>query len=82
MATQLEVATEKQRFSGQCCLILGMLMTGRKTNADLAKHALKYSGRISELRKRGHDIRVVARNYETGLVWYALFSDDGQEMPR
>lgn len=82
-ATQLslQIRQERERLSGQCSLILGMLMTGRKTNRDLSHHSLKYTGRISELRDKGHDIRLVARNRETGLCWYALFVDGG-EVPR
>jgi hypothetical protein len=74
-----QVRAEKSRLGSQCGLIMALLWTGRQSNATLAKHALKYSGRISELRKKEHDIRVVERNYETGLVWYALFVD-GREI--
>ncbi|OGO09275.1 MAG: hypothetical protein A2Y61_05375 [Chloroflexi bacterium RBG_13_60_13] len=84
MATEqlsLQLRAERARLGGQCALILGMLQTGRRTNTDLSRHALKYGGRISELRKKGHDVRVVERNYETGLTVYALFVD-GQEVPR
>ena len=66
MATQLslEIKAEKTRLSAQCGLILGMLQNGRVTNAELSKHALKYSGRLSELRQKGHDVRVVVRSEE------------------
>jgi hypothetical protein len=76
MATQqlsLELRQEQHRLSNQCGLILGMLQGGRLTNRELSRYALKYSGRISELRQMGHDVRVVARDRVTGLTWYALF---------
>jgi len=83
MATQLslEIKAEKTRLSAQCGLILGMLQNGRVTNAELSKHALKYSGRLSELRQKGHDVRVVERDYATGLASYALFVN-GAEVQR
>lgn len=76
MATQqlsLVLAQERKRLSHQCGLILGMLQGGRLTNRELSRYALKYSGRISELRQMGHDVRVVERDRKTGLTSYALF---------
>lgn len=82
MATQmaLDLRAERARLSNQCAIILGRLMRGRVTNKELSGIALKYSGRTSELRMRGHDIRIVHRNRATGLVVYALFVD-GREVP-
>lgn len=74
MQLALDIRQERARLSGQCAKILGRLQRGIVTNRELAeKYSLKYTSRISDLRKRDHDIRVVARDYETGLVWYALF---------
>lgn len=61
------------RLSRQCSLILERLKAGPATNAQLAAIALKYTGRISDLRKAGcvfdhqHDPM-------TGLVVYTLVS--------
>lgn len=75
MATQLalELRAERQRLSDQCALILGRLQQGRVSNRELSGIALKYTGRISELRKFGHDVRPVFRDRASGLTQYALF---------
>lgn len=81
MTTQpVDVKAEKRRLSGQCATILGRLQSGRASNIALSQISLKYTGRISELRKRGHDIRVILRDHATGLAWYALFVN-GKETP-
>jgi len=36
---------------------------------------------LSELRQKGHDVRVVERDYATGLASYALFVN-GAEVQR
>ena len=55
-------AIEPLQLSRQQGLILERLKQGPATNADLAEIALKYTGRISELREklkaRGQDIKV------------------------
>lgn len=81
MATQMaiEFKAERRRLSDQCSLILGRLQKGRVSNKELSERSLKYTSRISELRGRRHDIRVVHRNRATGLVVYALFVD-GREV--
>ena len=82
MATQqmvLRLKPERARLSNQCEVILGRLQSGRASNGQLSLIALKYTSRISELRQRGHDIRIVHRNRATGLVVYALFVD-GREV--
>ena len=76
----LDVKQEKARLSKQCAMILGRLAEGPATNWLLSTLSLKYTGRISELRQRGHDVRVIARDYKTGEVTYALFSD-GKMVP-
>lgn len=63
---------EAPRLSKQCGLILERLRAGNATNRELAEISLKYTGRISDLRAAGYEIKVVERNYETGLNVYAL----------
>ena len=77
MTTQmaLDLRAERARLSNQCEVILGRLQSGRVSNGQLSLIALKYTNRISELRKQGHVIKVVARDYASGIVWYALFVD-------
>lgn len=45
------------RLSRQCEAILERLQRGPATSAELAELALKYSGRISDLRRAGHKIQ-------------------------
>lgn len=65
---------ERPRLAHQCGAILERVARGRVTNSELARMALNYRARISELRQAGHDVRVVERNRKTGLVWYGLFA--------
>ena len=83
MATQmaLDLRAERRRLSDQCSLILGRLQHGRASNKELSGIALKYTSRCSDLRKAGHDVRVVERNRATGLTWYALFVDGYEWQP-
>jgi len=53
--------------------MLSRLRQGRATNTELATMSLKYTGRISDLRKAGHDIRCVDRDRASGVTWYALY---------
>jgi hypothetical protein len=69
------------RISRQCRLIVDRLRRGRATNAELAVIALKYSGRISEIRQAGYDVRCVSHDHATGVAVYALF-EDGAEISR
>ena len=64
---------EKPRLETQARKILAALMAGPKTNKDLAAMSLKYTGRISDLRKSGFDIRVTKRDRVTGTTTYELF---------
>lgn len=76
MATEqmvLMLQPERARLSNQCSIILGRLMQGRATNRELSEIALNYRARVSELRQRRHDVRVVEHNRVTGLAIYALF---------
>ncbi len=63
---------EKPRLSGQCLKIYERLQQGPVTNKELALIALKYTSRISDIRKSGVKIKVIERDYETGLVRYEL----------
>ena len=63
---------ERPRLSRQCQAILERLQHGPATNRELAGLALKYSGRISDLRKAGHDVRVWSHEHRTGLVVYGI----------
>jgi hypothetical protein len=67
-----------ERLSRQCAAILERLRRGPATNVELAVLALKYTSRVSDLRRHGHDVRVVCRN-DHGVFWYALFID-GREV--
>ena len=64
---------EAPRLSRQCRLILERLRAnGTATNRELSEIALKYTGRLSELRQAGYDVRVVQRDHESGLNTYRL----------
>jgi len=63
------------RLENQCKKILDLLKTrGNQgaTNAELAKIALKYTSRISDLRELGHDIRCQQEG-NGGLYRYHYF---------
>lgn len=66
------------RVTRQAREILARLRQGRATNSDLNGIAFRYSARIHELRKAGHDIRIVDRNDESGLTVYALVVDGAE----
>jgi 23S rRNA C2498 (ribose-2'-O)-methylase RlmM len=63
---------EVPRLSRQCALILERLRIGTVTNHELAAIALKYTGRISDLRAAGYRIDVIERDRVSGLVRYSL----------
>jgi hypothetical protein len=66
------VKEERPRLTGQNATILERLRRGTATNRELAEIALKYSGRISDLRAAGYNVQVVSRDYKTGLTMYEL----------
>lgn len=72
-------AKEKPRLSRQCRDILRMLVAGPQSNGALAAVALKYTGRISDIRKNGISVIASSRNFETGLVTYCLPSEADRE---
>lgn len=64
--------TRSPRFKNQCAEILAMLQAGPASNVMLAGLALKYTSRISDLRKAGYAIENYDLNKVTGLSWYRL----------
>jgi hypothetical protein len=71
--TKLQLA-ESARLCGQANAILARLRMGSATNVELSELSLKYTGRVSDLRKRGHKIECV-KDYQTGLSTYTLKKD-------
>jgi hypothetical protein len=65
---------EADRLAAQSTRILARLQQGITDTRELADIALKYSSRVSELRKVGYVIKVIETDYETGLRLYRLFS--------
>lgn len=59
------------RLSKQCQAILAKLRTGPCTNYELAALALKYTSRISDLRKHGFNVRMTERRKD-GTTIYEL----------
>lgn len=62
----------KVRLSRQAVAIRDRLLQGPATNTELAKIALKYTGRISDLRANGYEIFVMSADHSTGVFTYAL----------
>jgi len=60
------------RRLSQADQILERLREGHATNAELAEISLKYTSRISDLRARGIDVRVIRQDRSTGLTVYGL----------
>lgn len=63
---------EKPRLSAQCQAILDRLRQGPVSNAELSLISLKYTSRISDLRKNGYQVGIASRDHSTGLVVYQL----------
>ncbi len=61
---------DKKRTGAQTLAIIGRLQRGPATNAELAKIALKYTGRISDARKLGYTI--CCKRQGGGLTTYWL----------
>lgn len=66
---------EAPRLSKQCAAILERLKRGAATNRELAEIALKYTGRLSDLRAAGYKIIVVQRDHASGLNTYRLVEE-------
>ena len=64
------VPADVPRLRGQNAQILQRLEQGRASNVELAKISLKYTSRISDLRKAGYV--VVCHRDNGGLSWYEL----------
>lgn len=64
---------EMARLSRQCQAIDQRLQAGPATNRELSAISLKYTSRISDLRDKGWDVRVVSRRHDTGLTVYQIF---------
>jgi Helix-turn-helix domain len=69
---------EKPRLRSQCKTILHWLKRGRVSNVLLAEISLKYTSRISDLRKAGHNVKCVAKNRSTGMSWYELLPPENK----
>lgn len=61
---------DQPRLSAQCRTILARLLRGPATNTELAGIALKYTSRISDLRKAGYT--VTNRRQSGGVTVYEL----------
>jgi hypothetical protein len=61
---------EVTRLATQNDLILARLKRGPATNAELAKISLKYTSRLSDLRKAGHAVQ--CERVKGGLTVYRL----------
>jgi hypothetical protein len=66
------VTAEHRRLSRQCAAILARLEQGPATNRDLAGLSLKYTSRISDLRKAGYQVAVTDHDRGSGRTVYAL----------
>jgi len=63
---------ELDRTSTQRDLILDALTLGPKSNLYLNEIAFRYSARIHELRKAGHNIVITSHDRKTGVTVYEL----------
>jgi hypothetical protein len=63
---------ERKRLTGQNLAILDALKRGPMRNTDLALIALKYTSRLSDIRKAGYEVRVKCHDRQTGVVVYEL----------
>lgn len=63
---------EKHRLSRQCQAIAELLERGRASNRELSAISLKYTSRISDMRKQGWNVQVVEADRVSGLTWYDL----------
>ncbi len=71
-APQVSPPEAQVRLSRQCRMILTRLQNGPAYNGELAKMALKYTQRISEIREKGYRIEAKSVDAKTGLWVYTL----------
>lgn len=69
--TFVTAPAEIRRLSGQNKRILERLQAGPATARELAALSLKYTSRVSDLRKRGYVIRC-DEDQTSGQSWYRL----------
>ncbi len=67
---------DARRTANQTSQIIELLRNRDATNDELSAISRKYTSRVSDARKRGYDIRVVKRDYDSGLTVYRLFPPD------
>jgi hypothetical protein len=67
------LAADAPRLNRQCLAILARLRQGPATNAELSAIALRFGGRLFELRKAGAEIETAKGT--GGLVTYRLVRD-------
>ena len=71
--------TDERRLSKQNRAILARLREGPANNSELAAFALKYTSRVSDLRKHGYAVKCYKkRGDESGVRWYRLIAKDEQ----
>lgn len=61
---------DRRRLNGQCQAILARLKQGPATNSELAGLALKYTSRVSDLKRAGYQI--TAKRKAGGVWTYTL----------
>lgn len=71
-AATFERAMSGKRTSNHRDQILALLKQGSVTNFELADICIRYSARIHELRKQGHDIETRIIDGKTGLTTYRI----------
>lgn len=65
-----------RRLAAQCQAILTLLQERGNQgarNSELARIALKYTSRISDLRDQGYDVRCLCENATKGIYRYVYF---------
>ena len=65
-------AAEKPRLSRQAALILERLRQGSATNRQLMDIALRYGGRVHDLRRAGYTIEIDGVGSADGVTTYRL----------
>lgn len=64
---------EAERLTKQEQAILDLFQSGAVVcNTEMAQVSLKYFTKVSSLRGRGYDIRLIAEDFNTGEAWYQM----------